>query len=41
MERLLVVDDGVPSRAGETGPGTVRSGEHVAQLASWCWCVIS
>lgn len=27
-----MIDDGVLSRAGETEPGSVRSGEHVAQL---------
>lgn len=41
MERLLVVDGGVCSRGGETGPGSVRNREHVAQLESGCWCVIS
>lgn len=40
LEGLLALDDGAPSRAGETGPGSVRR-RPVAQLESGCWCVIN
>lgn len=35
LGRLLTVDDGVPNRAGETGPGSMRNEEACGSAGKW------